>query len=322
MKAKSQDLMAGKGQKLTSRIITGVMVGVVVSVLFFLWGDVREVKDVIFSISWYTYVLAVVTTLASYFVRFFKWQFFLQVLGIKVPWKESLNIHFIGLSMSITPGKLGELLKSYLLKNTAGVEMARSAPAVFTDRLTDLFAMLCLVGVGISLFAFGKLAFFIVLGGLLLITLVLQSKGISLRVIDWLARLPFLTKHKGSMLTLYESTFELLRWKPLLFATVLSVIAWFMECISLYVLIVNLDLGLTLTHVVFIFSLGTVAGALSMLPGGLGIAEGSMTGMFMYFGLAKGTAVSITLLIRLVTLWLGVLIGIVIFFLKRKVYMR
>jgi uncharacterized protein (TIRG00374 family) len=155
--------MAGRGRKLTSRIITGIMIGVVVSVLFFLWGDVREVQDVIFSISWHTYVLAVATTLASYVVRFFKWQFFLKTLGIRVPWKDSLNLHFIGLSMSITPGKVGELLKSYLLKNIAGVEMARSAPAVFADRLTDLFAMLCLVGVGVSLFAYGTVAFLIVL---------------------------------------------------------------------------------------------------------------------------------------------------------------
>ncbi|MFD2170141.1 lysylphosphatidylglycerol synthase transmembrane domain-containing protein [Tumebacillus lipolyticus] len=307
--------------KLTSRIITGLMIGVVVSVLFFFWGDVREVKDVIFSISVPTYLLAIATTLASYFVRFLKWQYFLKVLKIEVPWKDSLNIHFIGLSMSITPGKVGELLKSYLLKNRAGVEMARSAPAVFADRLTDLFAMLCLVGAGVSLFAYGTLAFLIVLAGLLAITVILQSRSISLWLIDRLAKISFFQKRKDSLLTLYESTYELLRFKALSFATLLSVIAWFMECISLYVLIVNLGLDLSLLHVVFIFSLGTVAGALSMLPGGLGIAEGSMTGMFLYFGLAKGTAVSITLLIRLVTLWLGVLIGIFIFFLKRKTYM-
>ena len=42
----------------------------------------------------------------------------------------------------MTPGKLGEVAQSYLLRETDGVPMARSAPIVVAERVTDLVALL------------------------------------------------------------------------------------------------------------------------------------------------------------------------------------
>lgn len=47
-----------------------------------------------------------------------------------------------------------------------------------------------------------------------------------------------------------------------------------------------------------------------MLPGGLGIADGSLISLLRFSGLAKGAAGTASLLIRLTTLWLAVAVGI------------
>ena len=47
-----------------------------------------------------------------------------------------------------------------------------------------------------------------------------------------------------------------------------------------------------------------------MIPGGLGVAEGSMTGLLVTNGFEKDIAVAGTLLIRLATFWFAILLGL------------
>jgi glycosyltransferase 2 family protein len=73
-----------------------------------------------------------------------------------------------------------------------------------------------------------------------------------------------------------------------------------------------LRLDLSLVDTVVVFSVGSLAGALSFLPGGLGVAEGSMTGLIQVLGdVPKAAAVAATVLIRLATLWFAVALGLV-----------
>ena len=61
---------------------------------------------------------------------------------------------------------------------------------------------------------------------------------------------------------------------------------------------------------VFNYTAANVLGGLSMLPGGLGAAEGSMAALLHGQGLATADASSITLVIRAATLWFSVLFGV------------
>ena len=54
-----------------------------------------------------------------------------------------------------------------------------------------------------------------------------------------------------------------------------------------------------------------IIGAISMLPGGLGVTEGSLTFMLVQKGVSNQYAVASTFIIRAVTLWFAVLIGVI-----------
>ena len=47
---------------------------------------------------------------------------------------DSFGIFLSGFSLTVTPGKVGEVLKSYLLREMHGVPMARTAPIVVAER--------------------------------------------------------------------------------------------------------------------------------------------------------------------------------------------
>jgi uncharacterized protein (TIRG00374 family) len=120
-----------------------------------------------------------------------------------------------------------------------------------------------------------------------------------------------------------EAARVLLETRLLLGMTVLSAFSWFFECLAAYVCVRGLRLDLSLVDTVVVFSLGSLAGALSFLPGGLGVAEGSMTGLIQVLGeVPKAAAVAATVLIRLATLWFAVALGLVGLAVEEWLYRR
>src|SRR4029079_518870 len=109
-----------------------------------------------------------------------------------------------------------------------------------------------------------------------------------------------------------DSSAALLRLRPLLVLSLISVVGWGLECIG-YWLIVRRLVGAeaSLTLCTFLWSTTTLIGALSFLPGGLGATEGSLVLLVERFAIGVTTpiAVASTLLIRLCTLWYGELVG-------------
>jgi glycosyltransferase 2 family protein len=106
----------------------------------------------------------------------------------------------------------------------------------------------------------------------------------------------------------------MLRPAPLGAATLLSVISWGMEGAAFWLILGALGgQGATLQKAEFLFSMTTIFGAISFLPGGLGMTEGTMIGGLLWMGIFKerGPAIAATYLIRLVTLWYGVGVGFV-----------
>ena len=64
---------------------------------------------------------------------------------------------------------------------------------------------------------------------------------------------------------------------------------------------------MTLQAALAVFALATLAGAVSFVPGGLGVADAGMAVLLVQIaGLPTDVAVSLTVATRLATLWFGV----------------
>ena len=84
-----------------------------------------------------------------------------------------------GLIMSVTPGKVGELLKSYLVKEVTGDPVSKTAPIIFAERITDFLSLLLIAIIGAYTFDYGlKIALSISVFFVLLI-FIISSKKIS-----------------------------------------------------------------------------------------------------------------------------------------------
>jgi len=127
------------------------------------------------------------------------------------------------------------------------------------------------------------------------------------------ARLPLVRRFIPSVRDFYEGSYLLFKPGITLAAVGLGMVSWLAEGVGFYLVLVGLGVpaGLeTLSSAVFILAFSTVVGAVSALPGGLGAAEASLSGMLiLLLGLGADTAAAATLLIRFATLWFGVGLG-------------
>src|SRR5262245_21044963 len=99
-------------------------------------GDVRTLGDRHVGFGWWAFAAALALALANYSIRFVRWQVYLHDQDVRVPTGSSALVFASGLSLSITPAKLGELVKSYLLRELHGIPAPRTAPIVIAERVT------------------------------------------------------------------------------------------------------------------------------------------------------------------------------------------
>jgi uncharacterized protein (TIRG00374 family) len=296
--------------KLKNNLLLFTLFGIAIFVALSIYADISDMLTAFYSFKWVYIPLILFLTFLNYTFRFFKWDYYLKNIEIDISRKDSIIVFFSGLTMSVTPAKLGEIFKSYLLKELNDIDMSRSVPIVFAERATDMIGLVILASIGFSAFWYGKEVLLFVMAFILFAILIIQSKKICLRLIDFISRIRFVSKYVDNFHALYESAYTLFGLKNVLIAVLISVISWFFECLALFFVLKGFGAEASLLVSMFAFSFSTVAGAASMIPGGLGIAEGSITGLLVIDGISKAIAVGATLIIRFCTLWFGVLVGV------------
>jgi uncharacterized protein (TIRG00374 family) len=247
----------------------------------------------------------------SYVGRFVRWAYYLSVLKVSMPLRINAAVFVAGLSMTISPGKLGEVLKSVFIRQASGAPIARTAPAVVAERATDGTGMVAWGLLGALAFSFGPGVLVAFLAMTAFGIAVLRSKRLSVLAERILSRLPILNRLVPHLADFHGASNELLAARPLVIGTIISLCSWGLEILAVYLCAWGIGAQTPFLMVVFIFAVSSLAGALSMVPGGIGVAEAGLAGMFRTVaGLGAGAAVALTFLIRLATLWFAALIGV------------
>jgi len=299
---------------ISPRAMRGLTLSVVLAVvgyfLFTLWGGVNEVRESLSHVGWLELTWLLLLSLLNYLLRFVRWRTFLLRLGYQLPEAANFRIYISGFALTTTPGKAGEALRSVLLK-PLGVAYPHSLAALLAERLGDLMAVLLLACVGLYAYEPARPVVAAVAMGFILGLWLLQQHSLLGRFESWLTqrfqqRLAHLIsgfidtlRHSGGLLSL-----------PLLgYSLGLGLIAWGAEGVAFYYLLQVMGAEITLTMALFIYAFAMLVGAISFLPGGLGGAEVTMTGLLLINGMESASAVAATLVIRLTTLWFAVVLG-------------
>ncbi|HEX6836736.1 MAG TPA: lysylphosphatidylglycerol synthase transmembrane domain-containing protein [Polyangia bacterium] len=281
---------------------------------FAAYSGFHKVMDALAHFAWAAAAGALALAALNYLLRFLKWELYLRRLGVRIPLRDSFGIFLSGFSLTVTPGKVGEVLKAYLLREAHGIPMARTAPIVVAERLTDLVALASLALIGVGALAGGERVAWVALALVGLAVACVASEKLAHAVIDLVGAMPVVGKLAPKLREFYASTKTLLHPTPLVLATLLSIVAWLCECVAFWLVLRGFaGAEASLKLCTFIYATMTIAGALSFLPGGLGVQEIGMVKLLIAqaHGLSEPTAAAATFITRLCTLWFAVVIGVV-----------
>lgn len=285
----------------------------VVFFALFLFGDANAVVAALLDVDPTAVGVMFGLVLLGYGVRFLKWEYYLRTLDIELSVRESAVVFFSGLMLVVTPGKVGEVWKAWFLRDLEGIPVRQTVPAIGAERITDLIALSGFAALAVLLYQRSIVVLIgiagVVLGGLI----VLQWRWLCLRALSLCEGLPVVGPHVTELTTLYERTYALFRPRPLGVAMGLSLLAWGLEGLAFWVVIEGFGARADPILGLSVFGLGSIIGAVSFLPGGVGATEASMVGTLIAVGYARPVAVGSTLLVRAGTLWYGALIGAVVF---------
>jgi len=298
-------------------LLTAIAVAIISGVS--VWLTWHTSADTIARLSFFAIAPIFVAALISYSLRSVRFFYFLGRSGIAISLRDAIIVQTVGYSLSVTPGRLGEVFKLHMIRERTGASAVQTAPLVILDRLTEGggFAVLAIVSAFMvpELKALVPSPWLVLLGlGVLFIFALTRDRWSRLAISpsQWiesrLGRLaPYWPRFWQGMRTGFTLT-------QIAGGLGLTVVARFADGFVVLMAAQIMGVGLSLPQAILVLTISGLAGGFSFLPVGVGATEATMTGLLVLLGAPLSNALAITLLTRLGTLWLWVGLGLVVAF--------
>jgi len=296
---------------LTSRIFAVIAASVLIYAavaLFVGWEDLRAEFA---KFPAHLLIPLTVLSLVNYGLRFWRWEIYLRALQTHLSFRESLGLYFATYLMVITPGKIGEVFKAGVLRERHGI-----LPVVLAERIADFLAVLVLAVIGVSFWPgalTGLTTGLLTAAGIPVLLILFQARPVRVRLVRTVASSPLLTRYQIGIDEAAETLSRLMGFRLGGLCLTISVVAWLCEGFGLWLVCRGLDASVGAGQALFVYAAGTLVGSLTFLPGGLGGTEATMIWLLETLHLTRSTAATAALLVRLFTLWLAVLVGLLFF---------
>ena len=301
-------------------LVALVLAGLVGLALVTGWEDIKhQLKQL------HTHQIALLLglSLVNYLLRALRWHLFARRLGLPTGLTQDIR-HFLGgFAMSVTPGRVGELIRMRWLKRETGWAVERTAPLALLDRASDLAAMALIVSGAVALSA-GGIAMALPVAALALAAAFLATRPrllagcvtLLFKTTGWFPRTMGRIRMSARSLHVFSST-------PIMAVAMgLGLIGWIAEGYAFHLLLMWMGADIGFAKALAIFTFSTLAGGLTGAPGGVGGAEAAMVALLTIEGVPLDVSVPATALIRLTTLWFAIAIGLAVFPLAERLSLK
>ena len=298
--------------KFDNRIILVLVAVIGIYAIFLFISDFSIISEKIsnFKINYLPLILFFVS--ASWTPLFIKWHFLLKNCEIHVPLKKSILVFLSGPAFEITPGQIGALVKSQILKTSSNIPRTKTVPIVVVEKVYDLIGAVLASIIGIVIL--GMEPHLIVIAILVLVTIFffVYYRPASEIFFKQITKRKFFSKYVENISDFYEIVHKSTNVKVATICILLALTYWFMVSAAAYYTLIAFDINiLDYLKVLAIYATSTLLGAISFIPAGIGITEGSITGLFTLNGIDVSTALILSVMIRVLTLWYTVGVGFV-----------
>ena len=255
----------------------------------------------------------------SFFLRYLRWHWLLYRANHNVSFKLGFVAYLTGFAFTISPGKVGELIRIRYFE-PLGVPRHHIISAFIFERALDLVVVLFISSLASVNFGISPYVFALVVIALILL-LVLNPRMIE-HVAIYYDKRQWKTTSRFVRIV-HQGLKNIKNWmNPLDMAVSLALgfLAWTALSIAFVLLLIYLDITIPIFTAISIYPLSMLSGAASMIPGGVGSTEATTVAILLFYKAPLTIAVVAAIGIRISTLWLSVFLGLVsIWIMERRI---
>lgn len=295
--------------------ILGISLAIIVYLAIMIFSGWEDLLNNLLRVNPFVVLLAVLLSFTNYIFRFLKWHIFTQSLDLEIPLKKNFQIFIAGLSLSITPAKVGEAIRAVLLKKTISSDLSKGLASTFSERLIDLLAVTILALIGILIMGTQQTISYMPILLLILLGILFSVLVFIFDPLYSIFSVVFRLKHWasiGAKIDKFRSDVHVtFQFKSFFTALCLGILGWACEGFGFFLLAQDLGISIGFATAIFIYATSSLLGALSFLPGGLGAVEVSME-LFLatLLVITVPLAGALIILTRMTTLWFGLALGV------------
>jgi len=298
--------------KLLSKVILVVVLSILVYVSFLVFSDVNSISNEFsnFQLEYLPIILVLITS--GFFSLILRWNLLLKKSGINIPNNSSILIFMGGVSLSIIPGKAGELIKSELLKTKFNIPRSKSVSIIIVEQIYSGIGLIITSFFGMYYFDLGiyiTIGFSIIVISLFLL---LSSTKLFQKFSIILQKIKFLNKFVKNISDSQQVVKNLITGKFVIILISLSTLFWVFISTSVYFILIGF--GINIFELFTIWTMYTnsiMLGFVSFLPIGIGVVEGSFAGFMAYRGIDISIALTLIIIVRLLVEWLPISAGFI-----------
>ena len=298
--------------KLDNRLILVLVAVVGIYAIFLFVSDYNIISEKIsnFKINFLPIILLSVT--ASLIPLFVRWNFLLKNSEIHLPLRKNILIFLSGSALAITPGHVGELIKSQILKTSFNIPRTKTAPIVLVEKIYDVVSAIAASIIGIIILGMEIYLVALAISALATIFFLIYYKPAFELFLKLIAKTKFFSKYTENISESYETIRKSVSVKALTICMLLSITYWFVISVGVYYTLIGFGINIIdYLKVLAIYTSSVLLGAISFIPGGIGITEGSLVGLLTLEGIDVSTALILSVMIRVLTLWYSVGVGFI-----------
>lgn len=298
--------------RLDNRLILVLVAVVGIYAIFLFISDFSIISEKIsnFKINYLPLILFLVS--ASWVPIIVKWHFLLKNCEIHVPLKKSIAVFFAGVAFEITPGQIGSLIKSQLLKTSSNIPRTKTVPIIVAEKVYDLIGAILASIIGIIILGMDFYLIIIAILALAIIFFFMFYRPASEIFFKRITKTKFFSKYVDNMSEFHTIIQKSTNVKAATICILLGVTYWFIISAAAYYILIAFDVNvLDYLTVLAIYTTSILLGAISFVPAGIGVTEGSIAGLFTLNGIDISTALILSVMIRVLTLWFSVCVGFI-----------
>ena len=286
-------------------ISIGAFIGLFICILILLKIDLIKTVDILLNLNMYYLTAAMATMIPYFLIISCRWNMIMKTQGIEYSFKDSLIMYAIGFSAGvITPGKFGEFIKVFYLKND-GYPFGKSFLVTLLDRLFDLTVLIFVAYFSLFLFIkiFEKPIFISSLLLVLIAALIVilrYKKEVAKNLLERMYQILIPKRFKrNGLLNFHDfyADFQLPNYSQLFSITSLSIIIAIISFINAYLLALSLGINISFLNLVACFSIATLAALIPISIFGIGVRDISLITLFSYIGLSNESAIAFSTLL-------------------------